>query len=122
MTPREKILMVNDRPLKPIHVPEWDMTVYSRPWSGTIRAEVEKAHLKHKGQSVRVLCAVVALGILDEGGATIFTEADIDALMSKNFSVIDRIYDVLMARNEADPDSLKSAEKNSEATPIASSS
>lgn len=120
---REAILAADDRNLKAIDVPEWGgAKVYTRTMSGHGRAKVEKAFEDHKGNGPRIMCAIVAAGLVDEKGAPVFTDGDAEALMGKSLAVVERLYEAVMKHNHADTASIVRAEGNSDAPPSASSS
>lgn len=120
---REAILATDDRNLTAIEVPEWGgAKVYVRVMSGHGRAKVEKAFEQHKGNGPRIMCTIVAAGIVDEKGEPVFTDADAEALMGKSLDVVERLYQIVMKHNHADTASIARAEGNSESPPTASSS
>lgn len=122
MTLAEQIFAAKDLDRKAVEVKEWGTTVYVQQFNGHGRARVEKAFAENKADSVRRVCAVVAVGVVDENGKRVFTDEQIDALMEKNFDVLMRLYKRVLNHNDADAESMKSAEGNSGATTTDSSS
>lgn len=123
MSLRDEILAIDDRNLKAIEVPEWGgRKVFVRVMNGHNRAKVEKAFETHKGNGPRIMCAIVAVGLVDADGKPLFTEADAEALMDKSLDVIERLYADVMRHNHADTASIARAEGNSGDPPSTSSS
>lgn len=103
-----------------IDVPEWgdgvivivsEMSGMARDAFYTMREGVDKLAVSES--QVKLLLATV----VDESGAQVFDESDIDGLRAKSSIVLDRIASVAMRLNSMGPAAVEDAVKNSEAAP-----
>lgn len=98
---KNAILAANDMPLQKVSVPEWGGEVYLRPMSGTARAEFELRLVGAKKQSGEYIGPgmrgfILVNTLCDADGGLLFTAADIDAIESKNATVLARLVDDAM--------------------------
>ena len=107
---REAILAHDDLPTEDVEVPEWGGRVRVRGLTGTERdawdGEAVAARLKG-GMPPNWRVRRVAMCLVDERGARLFSDRDVAALGAKNAAVIDRIDDVVVRLSgmaEATPD------------------
>lgn len=94
---REQILGAADIKTETVNVPEWGGEVRIKGLTGADRDAFEAAITTIKGKDTRVnwvnvRARFVALSIVDENGARIFTEGDIKALGEKSAAALDRVY------------------------------
>jgi hypothetical protein len=92
---REAILGAQDRPPKRVWVPEWGGHVWIRTLSG-IESERYNYWITENRKPGGPLpsgwmARICQMGLVDEHGNQLFTEADIDALMTRSSSVILRL-------------------------------
>jgi hypothetical protein len=113
-TLRAAILAADDLKRKAVEVKEWGVTVYVQHVDGFGRALIEKAFAQRDpNDAARLMATVVTIGLVDERGARVFTDADVDALLKKNFDVVRRLYDSVMEFNGASADAMEKTEGNS---------
>lgn len=105
---RDKILSANDRPLKKVHVPEWESDVYVKPLSGQQRSMLVKSV-----QSGGVLYGMaLVMCLCDEAGTLLFSKEDVDALNEKCGMVLERLGEIVVKLNGLDGGSVDDAKKN----------
>ena len=111
MTLRDDIVRSDDLPLKAIKVPEWNVTVYLRTFSGKERNDLSM--LTDKDPSVKAI-KILAASLAGETGDRIFadTEADLALLAGKKASVIDRLLTEVLVHNGMAEAAVEEAEKN----------
>lgn len=110
-----EILCAKDRQNESVEVSEWGGSVLVWEMTGSWRDRYELLLMglakEETRQSVENLRATLLAGsICDENGMPLFTEAQISALGSKNYKVLDRLKDVaerLNAISAEDKDALK---------------
>ena len=110
-----KIKAAQDRPTKPIEIPEWDCTVHLRTLGGKERDLVETWTFEvEKGlaPNFRARFALLVLG--HEDGSRIFKDDELPVLEEKNGRVLELIRDEGMKFNGYTEDEIKEMEKNSE--------
>lgn len=110
---REQILSVNDRRTIDVSVPEWGDTVRLAVMTGTERESFER---EWTGTDDKLLpqykLKVLRRCLVDEKGATLFTDNDLDALGEKRADVIDRLFNEAMKLNGLLKDSVEELAKN----------
>lgn len=91
---RDAILAAVDLVSVTVEVPEWGGSVYVRGLTGTERDRFEVDVLSGTGKDRlnNARAKLVALGVVDEAGNRLFSEADIEALGKKNGKVLDRLF------------------------------
>lgn len=109
---KEAILAKSDRPTLRVAVPEWEGEVLICRMDGKQRAAFEDAG---EGQYELFRATVVAMCVVDEAGAPLFTAADIAALNSKDAVAINRIFRACLAHNKLRRQDREDAEGNSDA-------
>lgn len=92
---REAILGAQDRPPKRVWVPEWQGHVWIRTLSG-IESERYNYWINENRKPGGPLpsgwmARICQMGLVDQHGNQLFTEADIDALMTRSATVILRL-------------------------------
>jgi hypothetical protein len=120
MLTRDQILAVRDLPTEVVDVPEWGDTVIIAVMSGKAREQLMDALADPQGPS-RFQAIILASTMVDETGARMFGEDDIEQLREKNPDVLTRLVDVAMRLNKIGPKATEDAVKNSEAAPSGSS-
>jgi hypothetical protein len=100
---KEAILAAQDLKDELVAVPEWGGEVRVRAMNGTARDAYEIS-LQDPGQPGlprldNVRARLLAYTIVDEAGALLFTEADIEALGKKGAAAMDRVFEVACSLN-----------------------
>lgn len=116
MLTREQILAAPGVPAETVDVPEWGGTVGVRSMSGTERDIWERRIFDQSksgqlGSNMRAV--LVSLCAVDDAGARLFTDADIEALGAKDWQVLDRVVSVAMRLNKLNAADVEATEKNS---------
>jgi hypothetical protein len=122
---REAILAAQDVKDETITVPEWRGEVRVRALTADARDAMEQdAFLaaRDKKPLTSLRARIVARCVIDEQGALLFTEADVEALGKKSASALDRIYDAILRMNAMRQSDIEELEKNSVAAPGGDSS
>jgi len=113
---RDDILGAADLTPAEIEVPEWGGTVFIRPLTAGERGEWETFLSAGKGKNedmLKVSRAMLAmLTLCDATGARLFTESDLDALMAKNATALERIAYAAMKLNKLRPKDIADLAKN----------
>ena len=109
---RDDILGADDLPRELVEVPEWDGSVWVQAMTGTERDAFEESILDikktGKGQftTSRILTNIraklCARCIVDEEGARVFSDADMEALGTKSAKALDRVFPVAQHLNGLD--------------------
>jgi hypothetical protein len=116
---RDAILAKADVQIRELYIPEWGTWIRVRGLTGKERDDYETSIMVGKGKSrdvnMRNLRAkLVVRAVIDQQGARLFTDADVEALGEKNAAALERIFDVareLSGLSEQDTEELL---KNSE--------
>lgn len=110
---KEQILAANDRRSIEVSVPEWGDTVRLAVMTGTERESFERMWTETDQKLLpQYKVKMLRRCIVDESGATMFTDADLDLLGQKNALVIDRLFTECMKLNGFQKDSVEEAAKN----------
>jgi hypothetical protein len=107
MLSRDQILGMRDLPRKAVEVPEWKGQVYVRALTGGERDKMERMISEDSISRA----ALVALCVVDESGARLFREEDVEALAGKNGQALERIVSAALAFNLLTDESLAEAGK-----------
>lgn len=98
---KDDILNCQDLKTKEIDVPEWGGTVRVSQISAAARCDLQMMVLDDNGKpkSGKEINRILTLGlcafsVVDENGAQLFTEAEIEALSKKNADAVDRVFAV----------------------------
>lgn len=91
------ILGAPDLPTQDVHVPEWGGDVRIRALTGAERDAFEAHGAKQKGKGMQLnlqnlRARLVAMAIVDEDGARLFSDADVVALGNKSAAALDRVF------------------------------
>ena len=114
---RDAIFAAPDNAPQLVEVPEWGGSVYVRGLSARERDQFEIAITDAKtgkpkaGANVRGL--LVVMGVCDEAGARIFTDADADALSAKGALAMERVFDTIRHLSGMTDEDLSLLEGNS---------
>ena len=113
---RAAILAADDIRYETVDVPEWGGTVRVRSLTGSERDKYDaeswalpSGGKDAKGALTDFRVRRVAKAIVDENGASLFSEHDIAALGAKNGAVIDRIDDVVTRLSGMNQEAVKAA-------------
>ena len=132
MTPRvlgrDQILGVDDLPRELVDVPEWDGSVWTRSLNAGERArywshllEVDSAGKIRPRAAADSTTLLASMGICDDQGQALFSEADVAALARKSSAALDRVAAVI-GRLSGIGQAEERVLGNSEGTPSADSS
>lgn len=96
---REAILAKADIPTRELFVPEWETWVRVKGLNGRERDEFEVSITVGKGKNRDVnmrnmRAKLIVLSVVDERGAALFTEGDVEALGAKSAAALEKIFDV----------------------------
>ena len=127
---RDAILSASDLVTERVEVPEWEGYVIVRSLTGAERDKFEMSTLRQKkgnietdlGKMVNFRSRLVSLTAVDEDGARLFSDSDIELLAAKNASAINRIFDVSRRLSGLSETDVEDLEKNSEPSQDESSS
>lgn len=115
---REAILAANDLPTKDVPVPQWGGSVRVRSLTGAERDQFEcdilAARRDGKISPGNVRARYVAMCVVDEAGANVFTPADIEALGRKSAAALDLVYQEILSFNALTEDDVEELVGNSE--------
>lgn len=114
---RDAILAADDVLYEYMDIPEWGGRIRVRSLSGRDRDAYDaEAYALSQASPNDPSAALrdyrsrrVARAIVDEDGKRVFSKADVDALSSKNASVIDRIDDVVTRLSGMDTEAIRRA-------------
>ena len=119
---KSSILAANDLKTQDIAVPEWGGSVRVRSFTGRERDAFESSMVRGDGKDRKVdltnmRARLVGLCVIDETGARVFSDDEIDLLGAKSGAALDRVFAVAQSLNglsNADVDELT---KNSDGGP-----
>lgn len=119
---REAILAVPDLQSEVVNVPEWGGDVKVQGLTGAQRDAFEGSVMLGKGKDRDVnlknlRAKLVALSIVDEKGARLFTDADVNALGAKSATALNRVFEVAQRLSGLTGEDVEALEKNSEGAP-----
>lgn len=113
------ILAVNDRLTELVEVPEWGGSVYVRTMSAAER-DLEERRIYDAQQGKKGSAAManfrarfLALTLVDEQGAPLFTLKEVDQLAEKSFAVVSRLFEVSQRINGVTKEEIEAIEGNS---------
>ena len=114
---REEILGASDLPTATVAVPEWGGEVIVKTMMAAERDAWEAANVKGRGKHARlemvnIRARLAAATVVDEAGALLFKQADVEALGAKSAAAVDRIFAVAMTLNGLSDKDLEELEKN----------
>lgn len=114
---KDSILAADDLPYKDVAVPEWGGAVRVRAMSGGERDAYEAMIYEIKGDNVKVnhvnaRARLVALSVVDETGAMLFSVDDVEALGKKSARALDRVYAAARKLNAISPADVEELTKN----------
>ena len=119
---RDDILNASDLARERVEVPEWGGAVLVRALTGRERDAYEAGIVHPDGRKMRytltnMRARLVSLSVIDEAGARLFSDSDIELLGRKSAAALERVFEVaqrLSGLSEKDVDELA---KNSESDP-----
>lgn len=90
---RDAILNTNDTPFQSLHVEEWGGSVNVRGLTGAEwdQCELEKEAVRRKPSAGHYAAHICVRGIVDDQGKNCFTVGDVQALMKRHVTVLQRI-------------------------------
>ena len=111
---KDQILHAEDRPSKPVEVPEWGCNVVVRTMSGAERDSWEVSVVSSDRQVNRqnIRAKLLVRTLYDDAGARVFTDDDADQLGEKSGDVLERLYDVAAKLNGIRKKDIDELEKN----------
>ena len=99
MLNRDAILKADDRRTAVVEVPEWGGSVTIAEMSGKDRDAFEAAFMDESNRFVNLRARMCAISVVDEAGARLFTDADIEALGKKSGKALDRVFSAIQRLN-----------------------
>lgn len=118
---REAILAANDLPTKDVPVPQWGGSVRVRSLTGAERDQFEldvlTARRDGKISPGNIRARYVAMCVVGEDGANLFTADDVEALGRKSATVLDKIYQEVLQFNALTEDDVDELAGNFEPAP-----
>lgn len=120
---RDSILEADDIQYEEVDCKEWGGKVLVRSLDGRQRADWQQASIQGNGRNQTVnfrqtTIKLVALGVVDpETKRSLFTNADIAKLATKNSAPLERIAEAVMRLSGIGDDEMETITKNSEETP-----
>jgi len=117
MLTRDQILAVKDRKTETVSVPEWGGSVLVTAMSGAARDAWEASLITRKGNKVEtnlqnMRARLVAACVVDQSGALLFSDADIEALGQKSGAALERVCKVAQRLNGLTDGDLEAAKGN----------
>src|SRR5690242_16024071 len=96
---RDSILGAADLPAQDVAVPEWGGSVRVRGLTGDERDDFEASCVVGKGKQTTVTwknarAKIVARCVIDDAGARVFSDGDVEALGLKSAAALNRVYAV----------------------------
>lgn len=121
---RAAILAAKDLTREPVHVKEWDVTVYVQEMSGTLADALSVKYNEAKqtnqlGANQAFTDHLLLFTLVDERGERIFQDDDLAELKAKSAEVLKHLVKVAMKVNRFDKDAQDTAVGNSVAGPTA---
>lgn len=113
MLTRDQILAAQDRKFEDVDVPEWGGKVRVGTMTGAQRDAFEASLVVNgKADVSNARAKLVAVCLVNEKGAPLFSAADIDALGQKSSAALTRVADVARRLNRIGEDELEAAKGN----------
>ena len=120
---KDQILAANDKPTQDIAVPEWGGDVRIRTMSASERDKWEsETYGSGTVNTVDFRARFVALCIVDDQGARMFSDEDVAKLGEKSAAALQRVFNAAQKLNALTGKDIEELEKNSEAVPSGGSS
>lgn len=96
---RDSILGAKDLITEVVRVPEWGGVVHVRSLTGAERDQFEAAVVEFRGTNADInfknlRARLVVMTVVDETGARLFSDDDVQAVGSKSGAVLDRVFAV----------------------------
>lgn len=115
MSLRDQILAASDSQFDTVEVPEWNCAIRVRSMNGAERDALERrisdqGKLGTLGTNIRAM--MVAFCAVDDAGARLFMDADIEALGAKNWVALDRVATAAMRLNKLQASDVEAEVKN----------
>lgn len=111
---KQTILNVDDLPHEDVFVQAWNGTVRVRAMSGKERDNL-RAIMEASANEISVVHAnLLAVTLVDETGAQLFTAGDVDGLRNKCATALDNLFAVAMRLNRMGDKAVDDAVKNLE--------
>jgi len=120
---RAEILAVDDKTTEIVPVPEWGGAVRIKALNGKERdAWEESIVIKGKKGSFevnsrRLRTKLIAVSAVDENGALLFSEDDVDALAGKSAAALERVFKAAQRLSGLSEEDIKEAEEVLKAAP-----
>jgi hypothetical protein len=109
---RERLLSIDDLPVKEILVPGWGSVALR-----TLSAADQDAILRTDETGSRLCALVATLAVVDIwGGKRVFEATDVDALAQKSALALRTIFEAVLDMSRVSEESVGAAEKKSETT------
>ena len=123
---KEQILSATDYKTEDVPVPEWGGTARVRTISGRERDAFEASLSVGSGTARKVntdniRARLVAMCVIDEAGARLFSDSEVLKLGEKSATALDRVFTVAQRLNALSQAEVEDIAKNSEAAPSGAS-
>lgn len=114
MLSREQILAAADIRFEDVGVPEWGGTVRVKMMSGLERNRMETMLRDRRldPDSADMRAIMVAMAVVDDAGALLFTPADIEALGRKSWVALERVAEAVARVNALTDATVEAIAKN----------
>lgn len=114
---KEQILAAQDLKSEVVAVPEWGGEVRLRSMTGADRDAYEQSLVEARGEGearrlANVRARLVAFCAVDEAGARLFSEADVEALGAKSAAALDRLFEACTRLNRIGASDVEALAKN----------
>jgi hypothetical protein len=111
---RDQILTAVDTATEDIDVPEWGGVVRVKALTGTERDAFEGSLIGARGQTKldNVRAKLVAMSVVDEDGAKLFSVGDITILGGKSAAALDRVFTVAQRLSKLTEADIEDLQKN----------
>jgi hypothetical protein len=115
---RDQILQAQDIATETVDVPEWGGAVLVRGLTGQQRDSYEASIMRLNGTNaqlnlINARAKLVALSIVDEEGARLFSDEDVQLLARKSAAALQRVFDVAQRLSGLSASDLEELSKNS---------
>jgi hypothetical protein len=114
MLSRADILGADDLPREVVAVPEWRGDVTITTLGAADRFALSRWLVAASSEAFEDVAHLLALTLIDDSGARLFSEDDVKALLSKNPTVILRLYHVAVRLNRLGDAEVEKAKGESE--------
>lgn len=117
----KEMILAAPLPFEDVDAPAWGGKIRLRMMSGTAFAEYERGRSDDEGVETR--CArIIAYSAVDEKGELLFTEADVAALVVRDYATLLLVGNAAMRVNQSSGADVEATEKKSDPSQAGASS